>query len=81
MEQVSRLHGTEIVCVLEIVWLLCNEAQHVGCPRGLEGCPLVWTQASSHNLQGVVDGGVNKAGMSTVARNRSAVLCSRMDQG
>jgi len=66
MEQVSRLHGTEIVCVLEIVWLLCNEAQHVGCPQGLEGCPLVWTQASSHNLQGVVDGGVNKAGMSTV---------------
>jgi len=27
--------------VLEIVWLLCNEAQQVGCLRGLEGCPLV----------------------------------------
>ena len=35
-------------------------------------------QASSHNSQGVVDGGVNKAGMSIVAPNRSAVLCSRM---
>ena len=39
------------------------------------------TQASSHNSQGVVDGGVNKAGISTAAPNRRAVLCSRMDQG
>ena len=37
-------------------------------------------QASSHNSQGFVDGGVNKAGMSTATPNRSAVLCSRMDQ-
>jgi len=29
----------------------------------------------------VVDGRVDKAGMSTAAPNRSAVLCSRMDQG
>jgi len=27
--------------VLEIVWLHCDEAQQVGCLRGLEGCPLV----------------------------------------
>jgi len=27
--------------VLEIVWLLCDEAQQVGCLRGLEGCLLV----------------------------------------
>ena len=27
--------------VLEAVWLLCDEAQQVGCLRGLEGCPLV----------------------------------------
>ena len=27
--------------VLEIVWLLCDEAQQAGCLRGLEGCPLV----------------------------------------
>jgi len=26
------------------------------------------------------DGGVNKAGMSTAAPNKSAVLCNRMDQ-
>ena len=31
------------------------------------------TKAPSHNSQGVVDGGVNKAGMSTAAPNRSAV--------
>jgi len=34
------------------------------------------TQASSHSLQGVVDGEVDKAGMSTAASDRSAVLCS-----
>ena len=39
------------------------------------------TQASSHNSQSFVDDGVNKAGMSTAAPDRSAVLCSRMDQG
>ena len=39
------------------------------------------TQTSSHNSQGVVDGGVSKAGVSTAAPNRSALLCSRMDQG
>jgi len=26
---------------LETAWLNCNEAQQVGCLRGLEGCPLV----------------------------------------
>ena len=68
--------------VLEIVWLLCDEAQ-----LRLDACEdwkvVRWCrmQASSHNSQGVVDGGVNKAGMSTAAPNRSAVLCSRMDQG
>jgi len=29
----------------------------------------------SHNLQGVIDGCVDKAGMSTAAPDRSAVLC------
>ena len=38
-------------------------------------------QTSSHNSQGVVDVGVYKAGMSTAAPNRSAVLCSQMYQG
>jgi len=31
-------------------------------------------QASSHNSQGVVDGGVDKAGVSTAAPDRSTVL-------
>ena len=34
------------------------------------------TQASSHNSQGVVDGGIDEVGRSTAAPNRSAVLCS-----
>jgi len=38
-------------------------------------------QASSHNSQGVVDGGVDEAGVSTAEPDRSAVLCSRMGQG
>jgi len=32
-------------------------------------------QASSHNLQGVVDGSVNEAYMSTAPPDRSTVLC------
>ena len=33
------------------------------------------TQASSHDSQGVVDGGVDKASVSTAVPDRSAVLC------
>jgi len=32
-------------------------------------------QASSHNSQGVVDGGVSEVDVSTAALDRSAVLC------
>jgi len=32
-------------------------------------------QASSHDSQGIVDGVINKASMSTAAPNRSAVFC------
>jgi len=39
------------------------------------------TQASSHNVQGIIDGRVNEAGMSTAAPNRNALLCCWMDQG
>jgi len=39
------------------------------------------TQASSHDSQGVVNSGVDKAGMSTVAPDRSAVLCSWIHLG
>jgi len=28
--------------VVATVWLHCDEAQQVGCLRGLEGCPLLW---------------------------------------
>ena len=39
------LTGTDVHApwhgVLEAVWLHCDEAQQVGCLRGLEGCPLV----------------------------------------
>jgi len=41
----SALSGTGVQAawygVLEIMWLLCDEAQQVGYLRGLEGCPLV----------------------------------------
>ena len=33
------------------------------------------TQASSHDLQDVVDGGVDMAGLSTAAPDRSPVVC------
>jgi len=33
------------------------------------------TQASTHNAQGLLVGGVDEAGMSTAAPNWSAVLC------
>jgi len=38
-------------------------------------------QASSHNLQGVIDGRVDEAGMNTAALDRRAVLCGWMHQG
>jgi len=39
------------------------------------------TQASSHNSQGVVDGGVIKAGKGTETPDRSALFCCGMHQG
>jgi len=53
VEQVSKMHSTDRWAlswtgvqapwhgVLETVWPHCDEAQQVGCLRGLEGCPLV----------------------------------------
>jgi len=37
------------------------------------------TQATSHNSHGVVDGGVNEAGVSTVALDRSAAAYSAVE--
>ena len=77
MQQVSRLHGT------------ASERQCGSTATKLSrlGVCEVWkvvrwcrTQASSYNSQGVVDG-VNEAGMSTAAPNRSEVLCCLMHQG
>jgi len=41
---------------------------------GRHGRQFVLCQGSSHNLQGVIDGGVDKAGMSTEASDRSSTL-------
>jgi len=38
-------------------------------------------QASSHNWQDAVDGGVDEKGISTAAPHRSTVLCGCMHQG
>jgi len=53
---------------------------------GLDACEdskvVRWcrTQAFSHNSQGVVDGSVSEAGVSTAAPGRSAVFCCWVDQ-
>ena len=66
----SRLHG-----VLETV---CSFATNLTKLDACEDRKVVcWcrTQASSHNSQGVVDGGINEAGVSSVTPGRSALLC------
>jgi len=60
---------------LETAWLHCNEAQQVGCLRGWKVVRRGRTQASSHNSQGAVDGGVDEAGMSTAAPDKRVALC------
>ena len=62
---------------LEAVWLHCNEAQQVGCPRGLEGCLLVkdtgiQSQFARRSWWPSRWGGYE---------HRIAVLCGWMDQG
>jgi len=69
----SRLHGT--VCQRQCGSTgtklsgldACEDWKVVRCCKG---------QASSHSSQGVVDGGVDKAGMSIVAPDRSAQYCA-----
>jgi len=67
--------------VLETVWLHCDEAQQRGACEDWKIIRWCRAQASSHNSQGVVDGRVNEASMSTAASDRSTVLCCWMDQG
>jgi len=60
--------------VLETVWVHCEKAQQVDAWKNGKVVPWCRTQASSHNWQGVVDGWVNEAGVSTTAPDKSAVL-------
>jgi len=65
MEQVfQRLQGHG---VLQTVWPHCDEAQQIGCGDDWKIVCCCRTQASSHSSQGVADGGVDKAGVSTAA--------------
>ena len=70
--QMSGLHGT--AC--------CRQSSSFATKlSGLDSCEdrkvVCWctTQTSCHDSQGVVDGSVNEAGMSTAAPHRKAVLC------
>ena len=72
MEQMSRLHGT--ACKRECGSIATKLSR---LDASEDGKVVRWcrTQASSHNSQGIVDGRVDAAGMSTAAPDRSAVLC------
>ena len=74
----SSRHGTAW-------WRQCDStATKLSRLDGCEGWKVVrWcrSQVSSHTSQGVGDGGVNEAGMSTAAPDRSALLCCWMDHG
>jgi len=72
VEQVSRLHG--MTCYRQCGSFATKLSRLDACDDGKIFC---WygMQASSHNLQGIVDGRVNETGVSTAAPNRNAVLC------
>jgi len=70
--------------VLEAVRLFCDEAQQVGCLRGLEGCPLLWDvdiQTQFARCRWFVGLRINQTDMSTAAPEGNAVLCYGMGQG
>ena len=64
-------------------WSGRNWLQSWSSPDPCSSLVVHWcgTQASSHNSQGVVNGGVDEAGMSTAAPNKCAVLCVWVHQG
>ena len=64
MEQISRLHGT--ACQRQCGSIATKRSRLDACEdwKVVRWCR---TQASSHNSQGVVDGGVDEVDMSTVA--------------
>jgi len=49
-----------------------------GMPARMGSLSTGRTQASSHNYQGVVDGGINEAGVRTAAPDRSALYTVRL---
>jgi len=61
--------------LLKKMYLLCDEAQQVGCLQVYEGCPLVQVAGMQSQFAIVVDGKVNEAGVSTAAPDRNTVLC------
>jgi len=65
--------------VLETVWLLCNEAQQVGCLRRWEDCLLVLDASIQSQLARCHWWQVSEAGMSTAAPARSAVGYSAVE--
>jgi len=57
-----------------MVWLLCNEAQQIGCHKDKKivcWCIVCRTQASSHNLQGIDHDRINEVGVTTAAPCRN----------
>ena len=72
---VRALSGADVLApwhdALETVWLHCDEAQQVGCLRGLEGCPLVYDAGIQSQVARRRWCGVDEAGMSTAAPDRS----------
>ena len=73
MEQISRLHGT--ACQRQCGSIATKLSRLDAC-EDWKAVRWFRAQASSHNLQGVVDKGVDEAGMSTAAPYRCSVLCS-----
>ena len=67
--------------VLETVWLHWTKLSRLDACENWKVVHWCRTQASSHNSQGVFDGGVNEAGMGTAAPDKRAVPCGWMHQG
>ena len=69
----SKLHGT--ACKRQCGFIAAKLSRLDACEdwKFVRWCR---TLASGHNSQGVVDCGVDEAGVSTAAPDRRAVLCS-----
>jgi len=72
MEQMSRIHGTKFWKQFSCFAMrLCR----LDAREDWEIVRRFRTQASTHNLQHVIDVRVNEVGVSTAAPGRNAVLC------